>query len=137
MAEAIAAFEERKHEFKIFMDGISQWFSVHSKLNQLDIPIVHSVKSRLKNVEHLKEKIRRKYGENDEIGANNIFSKLTDLAGVRVLHLYQDQFKPIHKEILGKVENLQDWYLLESPKAYTWDPEVEAVLRTSRHSGRD
>ena len=61
--------------------------------------------------------------EDDEIAGDNVFERITDLAGVRVLHLYQDQFQKIHKEILVKVESQLDWYLPESPKAYTWDPE--------------
>jgi putative GTP pyrophosphokinase len=120
---AIAAFEQKRHEFKIFMDGVSQWFSTHPVLSQTDFPIVRSVKARLKNREHLKGKLFRKWNENDKIAGDNVFEKITDLAGVRVLHLYQDQFQKIHKEILVKVEDQRDWYLPEAPKAYTWDPE--------------
>jgi putative GTP pyrophosphokinase len=123
IASAIAAFEQKRHEFQIFMDGVSQWFSTHPKLRQTDFPIVHSVKARLKNYEHLKEKILRKWNEDDEIAGDGVFEKITDLAGVRVLHLYQDQFQKIHEEILVKVESQRDWYLPEAPKAYTWDPE--------------
>lgn len=119
---AVGAFEERKHELLIFMNGVSQWFASHPKLSKPDFPIVHSVKTRLKDREHLKEKIIRKWEEADPIGPVNIFEKITDLSGVRVLHLHQDQFALIHKEILTKVE-VKDWYLPESPKAYTWDPE--------------
>lgn len=123
ITNTIDAFEQKRHEFQIFMDGVSQWFLTHPKLRQADFPIVHSVKARIKNCEHLKEKIRRKKIENIEITEDNIFDKITDLAGVRVLHLYQDQFQAIHKEILAKVEDQHDWYLPEAPKAYTWDPE--------------
>lgn len=120
---ALGAFEEKKHEFSIFMDGVSQWFSSHPKLSKPSFPIVHSVKARLKDREHLREKISRKWDEADPINPENIFEKITDLAGVRVLHLYQDQFPSIHSEILSKVNSLKDWYLPEQPKAYTWDPE--------------
>jgi len=123
IASSIAAFEQKRHEFQIFMDGVSQWFSTHPKLSQTDFPIVHSVKARLKNHEHLKGKILRNWNEDDGIAGYNVFEKITDLAGVRVLHLYQDQFQKIHKEILVKVESQRDWYLPEAPKAYTWDPE--------------
>ena len=120
---AVDAFEQKKHEFKIFMDGVSQWFSTHPNLRLANFPAVHSVKSRLKDREHLREKIIRKWHEDDEITEANVFEKITDLAGVRILHLHQDQFKVIHKEILIKVNEQRDWYLPESPKAYTWDPE--------------
>lgn len=120
---ALGAFEEKKHEFSIFMNGVSQWFSSHPKLCKPNFPIVHSVKARLKDREHLGEKISRKWDEADPINPENIFKKITDLAGVRVLHLYQDQFPSIHNEILSKANDLKDWYLPEQPKAYTWDPE--------------
>ena len=47
---------------------------------------------------------------------------MTDIAGVRVLHLYQAQFTQIHRAINQRL-NSQDWILYEDPKAYTWDPE--------------
>lgn len=119
---AVGAFEERKHELLIFMNGVGQWFASHPKLSKPDFPIVHSVKTRIKDREHLKEKISRKWKDEDPIGPNNLFEKVTDLAGTRVLHLYQDQFSLIHSEIMAKV-NAKDWYLPESPMAYTWDPE--------------
>ena len=119
---AVSAFEEKKHELSIFMNGISQWFASHPLLCKPDFPVVHSVKTRLKDREHLKEKISRKWEEVDPINSGNLFQRITDLAGARVLLLYQDQFALIHKEILKKVED-KDWYLPESPKAYTWDPE--------------
>lgn len=129
-SSAISAFEEKRHDFKIFMDGVSQWFLTHPKLSQGDLPIVHSVKSRLKSYEHLAGKILRKAGEGPPICRDNVFERLTDLAGVRVLHLYQDQFRLIHKEILVKVEDERDWYLHESPKAYTWDPESKQFFES-------
>lgn len=119
---AVEAFHDKEHELKLFMDGVGQWFSTHPKLSRPGEAIVHSVKSRLKDPEHLKEKLLRKW-ESDPICADTLFDKVTDLAGTRILHLYQDQFPRIHEEILVKVEKLKDWYLPEIPKAYTWDPE--------------
>jgi len=120
---AVSAFEEKKHDFKIFMDGVSEWFLTHPNLSQGDLPAVHSVKSRLKSSSSLKRTIPEKVGGGPPICRDNIFERITDLAGVRVLHLYQDQFRLIHKEIIEKVEVERDWHLHESPKAYTWDPE--------------
>jgi putative GTP pyrophosphokinase len=122
LASAVTAYEEKKNEFQIFMDGVSQWFQTHPRLRQQDFPIVHSVKSRLKSCDHLTNKIPRKEGDSP-ISRENVFQRITDLAGVRVFHLYQDQFRSIHKEILVKIEDQRDWYLHEPPKAYTWDPE--------------
>ena len=121
--EALTAYEAKKHELTIFMDGVGQWFLSHPKLRQPDLPLVHSVKTRLKDQNHLKEKILRKWTETGTISPENIFEKITDLAGTRVLHLHQEQFPFIHKEILLKVNHMKDWHLPEPPMAYTWDPE--------------
>ena len=117
--EVLASFDEKKNEIEMLRKQVHDFFELDSRLNKSVIPIVHSVKSRVKDREHLQEKIERK----GDINANNLFEKITDLAGVRVLHLYQDQFQVIHEVIMDKVNNKRDWVLGEDPKAYTWDPE--------------
>ncbi|MCI2254207.1 hypothetical protein L2D08_07500 [Domibacillus sp. PGB-M46] len=60
-------------------------------------PDVHTVRSRIKSSEHLLEKIIRKVirkqeTENEyQITLNNYKQEVTDLIGIRVLHLYKDQ----------------------------------------------
>jgi len=122
--EILSAYESIEHDLSIFMDGIRKWFDEHRRLRRPHSSVVHSVKSRLKNRDHLKEKLLRKSSDVDPITSANIFERITDLAGVRVLHLYQDQFPQIHVEILDKIERQKDWFLVEAPKAYTWDPET-------------
>ncbi|MCW5738215.1 MAG: hypothetical protein KIS73_29100 [Enhydrobacter sp.] len=96
---ALKAFDDRLHEFEIFMDGISRWFATHPKLAKAEFPAIHSVKARLKNRDHLHKKILRKWKDDDPISAVNVFDRMNDLAGVRVLHIHQAQFASIHKEI--------------------------------------
>jgi len=121
----LAAFEERRHELFIFMKGIEGWFLSHPKLTCGPTPAIHSVKSRIKDPSHLKEKIIRKQVGGNPITADNLFTRLTDLAGVRILHLYQEQAQAIHTAIIEKVERQRDWVFNEPPKAYTWDPEAQ------------
>ncbi len=85
---------------------------------------MHSVKSRIKDVEHLRAKIVRKLDQGRELTAANFPSEVTDLAGVRVLHLHLGQFPMIHKSIVSKVEVDRDWVFPEKPVAYTWDPDA-------------
>lgn len=125
---ALTAFEERRHELSIFMKGVEGWFASHPKLTGGSPPSVHSVKSRLKDSIHLKEKIVRKQAGGDPITAENLFTRVTDLAGVRVLHLYQEQSRAIHAAIIDKVETQRDWVFNEPPKAYTWDPEAQGFF---------
>lgn len=126
--KVLEAFDEREYELSIFMRGVEGWFSSHPRLSIGPNAAVHSVKSRLKDRGHLREKVRRKQNDVDPIDADNLFSRVTDLAGVRVLHLYQEQIQAIHDEILDKVNNKRDWVFDEAPKAYTWDPEAQGFF---------
>lgn len=83
---------------------------------------VHSLKVRVKDPEHLIEKIIRKKVENParEINLDNYKTEITDLVGVRALHLFKDDWEQIHKAIMPI------WELHETPAAYIrcGDPET-------------
>ncbi len=120
---ALTAFDEMKHELSMFMSSVRNWFETHPILTSGNTPLVHSVKSRLKDRGHLESKIQKKSHAENIIHGANLGQKITDLAGVRVLHLHQEQLKPIHEEMLRKINERGDWTLHEPPRAYTWDPE--------------
>lgn len=105
-----------------FLAQVWTFFDRNPTLHKSPFPVIHSLKSRIKDPEHLKDKLIRKLDKGVIITDNNLFSEITDLIGVRILHLYQEQFRIIHQEILSKV-NQKEWILAEPPKAYTWDPE--------------
>lgn len=111
---------EKQYELKAFLQTVLFFFENNLALKG----IVHSVKSRMKDPEHLKDKIQRKLKSGKIIDENNLFTVVNDLIGVRVLYLYQDQFQLIHNELLKKVDETKDWMFVEAPKAYTWDPET-------------
>ncbi|EPN5406873.1 RelA/SpoT domain-containing protein [Vibrio cholerae] len=79
-------------------------------------PQVHSVRWRVKDPEHLIEKIVRKRIIGSEkylkINAENYTEIITDLIGVRVLHLFKYEWINIQKHIL------EHWMTEESPIAY-------------------
>jgi ppGpp synthetase/RelA/SpoT-type nucleotidyltranferase len=118
----VAKYEDEKHYFERFMNGVVDIFKLEPKLNEYGNPIVYTIKSRLKDPDHLRDKISRKWDDENPLTPDNIFDRITDLAGVRVLHLYQDQFKILHEHIQKQV-NSGDWFLKENPVAYSWDPE--------------
>lgn len=118
----VQPYINEKYLFEKFMNGIVDTFILEPTLNQYGNPIIHTVKHRLKNVEHLKEKIQRKWDVENPLTPENLFERVTDLAGVRVLHLYQDQFEAIHNLITKQIKN-GDWVYHENPVAYSWDPE--------------
>ncbi len=122
----IEQVQTQLHDINLFREYTVRFFETHPNLTQSP-QIVHSVKSRLKDLQHLREKIQRKSSPENPITPENIFDRVTDIAGVRVLHLYQTQFTQIHGAIHEKLDN-QDWVLYEKPKAYTWDPESQGFF---------
>lgn len=122
-------FADVHHELSIFMSTIRAWFETHPKLTKGIPPVIHSVKSRLKDPSHLEEKINRKLGPPpaQDPAPDAVLEGLTDLAGVRVLLLHQKQFEHLHTEFQKKITD--DWFLVEPPKAYTWDPESADFFR--------
>ena len=110
-----------------FLTQVKTFFELNPILHEEPFPLVHSLKSRIKNPEHLRDKLIRKNKQGSVITERNLFQQITDLAGVRVLHLYQDQFEVIHTEISNKI-NSGDWVWGEEAKAYTWDPETQAFF---------
>ncbi len=119
---ALKLYDAEKFPLEQFFGRIIYFFSNNPKLTEGPLPIIHSTKYRLKDKNHLADKIKRKWDEKGPISDNNLFEKITDLAGVRVLHLYQSQFPVIHQEILNQIAD-NEWVFDEDPKAYTWDPE--------------
>ncbi|MCH1959656.1 RelA/SpoT domain-containing protein [Romboutsia hominis] len=64
---------------------------------------VHSVKTRVKDEEHLLEKVirktpdrRKKYGEDFNFTVSNYKQEITDLLGIRVIHIFKEDWEEIH-----------------------------------------
>jgi ppGpp synthetase/RelA/SpoT-type nucleotidyltranferase len=79
-----------------------------------NVKSIHSVRFRIKNPTHLIEKIIRKRIEEPEriIGIDNYKTEITDLIGLRALHLFKEDWVNIHHFITG------NWNLKETPIAY-------------------
>ena len=81
---------------------------------------VHSVRYRLKNADSLIEKIIRKSIENKKKGikktysVKNYTSEVTDLIGIRILHVFKDDWFGIHNYILQHCQ----YQTKEDPKVY-------------------
>ncbi len=117
------------YQYEIFQDRIISYINRNPSLNKN----IHSFKKRTKELSHLDEKITRKNIKINkdggvEINKDNVMDIITDIVGIRVLHLHQGQFESIHNELMKYVEN-EDLYLYENPKAYTWDPEYAEFFR--------
>jgi putative GTP pyrophosphokinase len=126
--ELIAAFDTVSDQFEYFRLQVANFFLISREFSSRPLPLVHSVKSRLKDSAHLRVKIRRKW-QDGPITSENIFTRITDLAGVRVLHLYSHQFARIH-ELISRHIGDNFWSLLEAPIAYSWDPEATTYFES-------
>lgn len=79
---------------------------------------VHSVRWRVKDAEHLIEKIIRERASADRsdrymtISLDNYHTVITDLIGVRALHLFKDDCLLVHDQIAGM------WEFHERPASY-------------------
>lgn len=120
--ELLKQYDKMRHDLKTFMNGVVDYIGEHPDLKRPGAEIVHSFKSRLKDREHLRRKITRKKNEGREINSDNLFKEVTDLAGVRIMHLFQEHFKHIDEVIRKRITD-GDWVLAEPARAYTWDPE--------------
>jgi ppGpp synthetase/RelA/SpoT-type nucleotidyltranferase len=121
--ELLVEYDRLSHDFRIFMNGVVDYIGNHPELRKPDHEIVHSYKSRLKDRQHLRDKISRKIAKGREITVANFFDEITDFAGVRILHLFQEDFANIDSIVRQRLSG-GDWVLAERPRAYTWDPET-------------
>lgn len=81
----------------------------------------HSLKVRVKSPFRLMEKVVRKRLQGREIDKDNYTVEITDLVGVRVLHLTKEDWQQIHEFIL------QTFHLHEQPTAYYRKGDDEAL----------
>ncbi|GGM95925.1 RelA/SpoT domain-containing protein [Shewanella xiamenensis] len=125
--QVIQPYIDEKYLFERFMNAVVDTFRLEPELNKYGNPIIYTIKKRLKDVDHLREKVERKWDDEDPLTPDNLFERVTDLAGVRVLHLYQDQFSCLHSLIQKQLDN-GDWFLRENPVAYSWDPESRSFF---------
>jgi putative GTP pyrophosphokinase len=94
-------------------------------------PDVHSVKSRIKSPDSVVAKLIRKRIENPErvIDIDNYEKEITDLIGVRALHLFKGQWKPISDFTRNQ------WEELEQPVAYHRAGDAEEVVQAFQSGG--
>lgn len=101
----------------------------------IDTEGVHSVRRRVKKPTHLIEKIIRKGKKyvDRNISVENYKEIVTDLIGVRILHLFKDDWVHIHKEIL------KFWEVAETPQINVrrGDYNMDILKETMAHLNCD
>ena len=112
-----------QQSFTLLLSQLTEFVNTSNKLKKL----THSVKGRVKDPEHLRAKLIRKGleaksgGEVFPYTRENLFQKINDLAGFRILHLHTTQIEAINCELLAIFKE-QRWLKLEA-SARTWDDE--------------
>jgi len=92
--EELIGIHENYLNFKVELEASATFiFNMLMKCEK-----VHSVRYRIKNPEHLIEKIIRKKVENQswDITIANYKDEVTDLIGIRALHLFKEDWEIIH-----------------------------------------
>lgn len=96
-------------------------------------PGVHSVRWRLKDTYHLLEKIVRKRAikesKYDSISVDNYSTIITDLIGIRALHLFKDEYLAIDSSIREK------WLTIETPVIYIREGDDRPTVAFSKKNG--
>ena len=102
-------------------------------LSELPTPLVHSLRAREKDPSHLYGKLCRKLrkckeeGQPFSITPENLFEKINDLSGIRLLHLHTSQFPEINTTMLTLLTN-EGYIVREGPVARIWDDEYKRIF---------
>jgi len=130
---AVLRFKQSEHLFVTFSQSLMGHLASHPDLSEL----IHFIKWRVKDEGSLREKLKRKTLEekhkpkdqrNAFIDEFNLFEKVVDLAGVRILHLHTEQMRRIHELIIEVIHEHQ-YQLAGRPTAHCWDTEYERLFR--------
>lgn len=65
--DLIELYEQHKFMYGRFLDNVHSFFLHEPSLNQPPLPVIHSLKRRLKDSEHLRDKLQRKLERGDDI----------------------------------------------------------------------
>jgi putative GTP pyrophosphokinase len=128
--EMVAIYTPRRVEFANLAKRVETDLVEHEDLR----PLIHSTKKREKDPEHLFDKLARKACEALEankpfaINKDNLFKKVGDLAGVRLLHIHTDQLATIHPAMV-KILKFHGYKMREKPLVYIWDLERKEFLK--------
>lgn len=100
LVEIYDDFKKYRDTYETQADFIARTLRRHSK--------VHTVKARVKNPERLVEKIirktadrKKKYGETFQFNVSNYKEEITDLIGIRAIHIFKQDWEYIHESILN------------------------------------
>lgn len=123
---------EIKKDYESQMDNLNEAADLIAKILQ-KCNEVHSVRWRVKEPSHVLEKIVRKRASGatkyQDISVENYTSLITDLVGVRVLHLFKHDWLNIHEYIT------RTWEPIEDVIAYVREGDEGPVIASYSQNG--
>jgi putative GTP pyrophosphokinase len=132
--ELVKYFKDNEPVVRRFLNGVL--VALLDDSNSLK-PHIHSIRSRIKDPDHLKDKLIRKLEETKQKGKNfvitprNLLVKINDLAGIRILHLHTWQFEKINNALL-EILNEHRYRVVGGPFARAWDDEYREFFGNLR-----
>jgi ppGpp synthetase/RelA/SpoT-type nucleotidyltranferase len=126
--ELVNHYVNNQTRIKAFLDIVRNRLLEAIEDDQPLSKLVHSVKYRLKAPDHLRDKLQRialkcrERRNSLNIIPDNLFLRINDLAGCRILHLHTRQMEQIHNGLYRVFDDAR-LELAEKPFAYVWDDE--------------
>jgi putative GTP pyrophosphokinase len=126
----LSTYESHKPQITLFHSQLVLALESSAALKKT----IHSMRSRLKDPDHLVDKLARKMRECKkektafDIAPGNLLLKVNDLVGVRLLHLFTRQITDIDAA-LREVFQEGKYQLIEGPFARTWDDESREFFK--------
>lgn len=127
----VSEYEIQREKIAISRDQLLKALTDSTEL----APHVHSIRSRLKDSDTLRDKLARKMleqkrkGKSFGITPGNLLTRVTDLAGIRILHLYTRQIQDINRILLAILSEYR-YSVREGPFARTWDDESREFFQS-------
>ena len=131
VTDLVAHFVDNRREFEAVLDQLRSNL-LHDKTLLAN---VHSFKWRIKDPGSLRDKLNRKLSDAIKAGQpfgytkENLFLKVNDLVGFRILHLHTDQMEEIDRALQSRLREAAIYRVIEGPSARTWDDEARAYFR--------
>ncbi|TAL73368.1 MAG: (p)ppGpp synthetase [Rhodanobacter sp.] len=127
----VARYVSNRDLVQTMLDQLRMAIEGHAPL----MACVHSLRWRIKDTDHLREKLTRKAlkakteGSEFRVTPENLFETINDLAGLRILHLHSGQIVAIDKSLRDLFQEFR-YEIVEEPKARTWDDESREFFRS-------
>lgn len=124
ISSLVSEFKKDMPDMGMFLTAVKNMLEKSHDL----APLIHSLRSRIKEPDSLAHKLQRNLLKCKSektpfnISAENLFEKINNLAGIRILHLHTEQIIEIDSHLKDLFKS--DGYdLREGPIAKVWDME--------------